>query len=137
MRILAALGGISVLLFSGVAFADPCTAPLLTREGAQFSGIVRYVGDGDSLCVGPANSGGASWVEVRLMDFSAPERGQPGGREATRALRAFALGQPVECVVTRGRTGNHSFDRTHAVCTVRGQRIGDALRAAGVREGGN
>ena len=34
------------------ALADPCEAPLPRRAGETFSGAVRYVGDGDSLCIG-------------------------------------------------------------------------------------
>lgn len=36
------------LTASQSALADPCTAPLPSR-GTDFSGQVRYVGDGDSL----------------------------------------------------------------------------------------
>ena len=35
------------------ASADPC-AGALPSKGTAFSGVVRYVGDGDGLCVGPA-----------------------------------------------------------------------------------
>jgi hypothetical protein len=41
--------------FPSVAHADPCTAPLPAR-GTVFSGVVRYIGDGDSLCIGPKGS---------------------------------------------------------------------------------
>lgn len=42
----------SIGLVATPARADPCEAPLPTEAGAVFSGEVRYVGDGDSLCVG-------------------------------------------------------------------------------------
>lgn len=122
----------------GIASADPCEAELPTRAGSEFSGVVRYVGDGDSICVGPASGDGSTWIEVRLMDFNAPEMRQRGGPAARDAMRRIALGQQAHCVVTRGRSGaTRSYDRTHAVCVVNGQTLGDQMRAAGVVEGGN
>jgi endonuclease YncB( thermonuclease family) len=127
----------ATLALASAANADPCAARLPTREGAEFSGVVRYVGDGDSICVGPADSGGETWIEVRLMDFDAPEMRQAGGREARDTLRRLVLDREAHCVVTRGRTGTRSFHRTHAICRVDGQTIGDAMRGAGVLTGGN
>lgn len=49
-----------LLLLSGLvvapatAWADPCEAPLPQRDGTVFTGLVHYVADGDSLCVGPS-----------------------------------------------------------------------------------
>jgi len=54
-------------LAAAAARADPCEAPL-PRFGESFVGVVRYVGDGDSLCVGPTLDP-TSWIEVRLADF--------------------------------------------------------------------
>ncbi len=140
-----ALPGVVVLIAVALVFwprdaaADPCEAQLPTQAGAEFAGVVRYVGDGDSLCIGPAEGGGASWIEVRLMDFNAPEIREPGGPEARAALQRIALGRQARCVVTRsarnGRT--HSFDRTHAICRVDGRTLGELMREAGIQEGGN
>lgn len=136
--VLTLVAGIFLALTTETAQADPCTADLPTRAGAEFGGVVRYVGDGDSLCVGPATGAGATWIEVRLMDFNAPEtrEGAPA-RAAKRALERVALGREVQCVVTRGRAGTTSFDRTHAVCRINGRAIGDLMREAGAPEGGN
>ena len=46
------------------AQADPCEGRLPTRHGETFAGTVRYVGDGDSLCVG-RTSDPNDWIEVR------------------------------------------------------------------------
>lgn len=120
------------------ALADPCKAvgdtgklPDWLTPTLSFSGLVRYVGDGDSLCVGD-NEDPLRWIEVRLRDFRAAELHQPGGREAKSALRDIALGKPVEC-----RAEARSFDRLVATCTLDGVPLGDRLRAAGVPEGGN
>ncbi len=127
------------------AAADPCRlipdrgpVPPQLAPGRPFSGPVVYVGDGDSLCVDvgrgfPAveSAGGASWVEVRLADFYAPELAEPGGPEARDALARIAKGRRVECVA-----GRRTYDRVAASCTLRGVSLGDLMRRAGIREGG-
>lgn len=120
-----------------LAFADPCEGPLPRTAGAEFSGVVRYVGDGDSLCVG-SSSDPTTWIEVRLADFNAPELHADGGAAARTALERLAMGQNAQCVATPGRNRRVvSYDRVIAICRIGGRRIGDALRAAGAREGGN
>ena len=109
------------------AHADPCEAPL-PREGATFSGPVTYIGDGDSLCVTTASG----QVEVRIADFNAPELREPGGQAAKETLRRLVFGRTATC-----RAGRRSYDRVVARCTVNGRSVGDLMRAAGVREGGN
>jgi endonuclease YncB( thermonuclease family) len=116
-------------LLAGPALADPCEAPL-PRQGASFAGVVRYVGDGDSLCVGPGEDP-RTWIEVRLADFYAPELQEPGGREAKAALSRIALGKRAVCVA-----GRRSYDRVVAACTFDRRPVGDLMRRAGVREGG-
>lgn len=112
-----------------IAHADPCEAPL-PRPGASFAGTVRYVGDGDSLCVGPS-ADPQTWVEVRIADYYAAELHAPGGRDAKAALERIALGKPVQCTA-----GKRSYDRVVAVCTISGTSLGALLRATGLPEGG-
>lgn len=136
----AIIAGVTVLAacWPREASADPCEAPLPTQAGAEFSGVVRYIVDGDGLCIGPADGDGSTWIEVRLMDFNAPELSGPGGAAARSALERLTMGQRAQCVVTPGRRGTtRSYDRTHAVCRIGGQTIGDAMRSAGIAEGGN
>lgn len=121
------LAGLSI---PAIAAADPCEAPL-PKPGASFAGIVRYVGDGDSLCVSDS-ADPRTWVEVRIADFYAPELHAPGGQDAKRALERLAMGKRAACVAQ-----HRSYDRVVAVCRVDGRSLGDAMRAAGVREGGN
>jgi endonuclease YncB( thermonuclease family) len=129
---------LGVVVWPRPAHADPCTAPLPSTAGAEFGGVVRYVGDGDSLCVGPQRGGGETWIEVRLADFDAPEMREPGGRAARAALVGVAMGREIRCVATPGRSGRvRSYDRVIATCRLGGRRLGDLMRAAGVREGGN
>ncbi|HYD72510.1 MAG TPA: nuclease [Candidatus Binatia bacterium] len=131
------LAAICFVALPAVAWADPCEGALPRRAGETFSGQVRYIGDGDSLCVGNS-SDPSTWIEVRLADFNAPELHADGGEAAKRALERLALGQNAQCVATRGRSGRVvSYDRVIATCRIGGHRIGDALRAAGAREGGN
>lgn len=137
LRLSSALIALSLLAFATPARADPCKAvpdrgplPAWLKPGNIFNGTVRYIGDGDSLCVG-SSTDPLTWVEVRLADFDAPELGEPGGRQARDVLSRIALGRPVRCVA-----GSRSWDRVVAKCTVNGRPIGDLLRAAGVPEGG-
>uniref|UniRef100_B0SV32 Nuclease (SNase domain protein) n=1 Tax=Caulobacter sp. (strain K31) TaxID=366602 RepID=B0SV32_CAUSK len=132
------LTGIFVFLYQVVpAYADPCKAPLPAQSDARFSGTVRYVGDGDSLCVGKTDDPNA-WIEVRLADFNAPELHEDRGAQAKVALERIALHREVTCTTERGRNGRViSFDRVIARCRVGSQSIGDVLRQTGAPEGGN
>lgn len=131
------LTAICLAALPSLAWADPCEGGLPRRVGEAFSGQVRYVGDGDSLCVGNS-SDPATWIEVRLADFNAPELHADGGQAAKTALERLAMGQQAQCIATRGRNGRVvSYDRVIATCRIGGRRLGDALRAVGAREGGN
>lgn len=129
---------LGVTLFAGQALADPCKAipdkgpmPAYLSPGAQFSGQVVYVGDGDGLCVA-VGQGTENWVEVRLENFYAPELHEPGGPEAKSALEGLAMGRRAVCVAD-----HQSYDRVVARCSIGGRDIGDLMRGAGVAEGGN
>lgn len=111
------------------ALADPCQGAL-PAKGTTFSGVVRYVGDGDGLCVGPAGRPDR-WIEIRLADFYAPELNEPGGTNAKRRLERIAMGKMLVC-----RAGRRSYDRVVAACTLGGRPLGSVLRAAGGVEGG-
>jgi endonuclease YncB( thermonuclease family) len=114
---------------AGAALADPCEGAR-PAAGAAFAGRVQYVGDGDSLCVGRSGDP-ATWIEVRLADFYAPELNGPGGRQAKAALEQIALGQLVQC-----RAGHRSYDRLVAQCTLGGATLGHLMRQSGMAEGG-
>lgn len=130
------LFAVVALAWPALAFADPCEGELPRRAGVQFSGTVRYVGDGDGLCVGPS-SDPHTWVEVRLADFNAPELNTPSGPAAKAALERIAMGQGAQCVAGGGRSRRVvSYDRVIATCRIGGRRIGDLMREAGVEEGG-
>lgn len=119
-----------------VAHADPCEGRLPNRPGETFSGTVRYVGDGDSLCVSNSNDP-STWIEVRLADFNAPELNSPTGRADRDRLARMTRGRQLDCVAVRGRSGRVIvYDRVIAECRLGGRKVGDLLRAAGGREGG-
>jgi endonuclease YncB( thermonuclease family) len=109
--------------------ADPCEAPL-PRQGERFSGVVRYIGDGDGLCVGPADRPDR-WIEIRLADFYAPELHERGGAEAKQRLAQLTLGKTIAC-----RAGRRSYDRVIAACTLGRRPLGQLLRDRGGVEGG-
>lgn len=131
-----ALAGLAFAMSASPALADPCEGRLPSRPGEAFSGTVRYVGDGDGLCVGKTDDPN-EWIEVRLADFDAPELHAPDGRRAKALLEDVAFGQRVSCEARRVRSGRVIvYDRVIAVCRVRGRAIGDLLRAGGAPEGG-
>ncbi len=120
-----------------MARADPCEGRLPTRHGETFAGTVRYVGDGDSLCVGQT-SNPDDWIEVRLADFDAPELREREGRRSRDILTRLTRGRQVTCTATRGRSGRVlSYDRVIATCRLGRQRLGDLLRTQRAPEGGN
>jgi endonuclease YncB( thermonuclease family) len=126
---LLALGALSALLLPSVALADPCEGPL-PNAGATFAGTVRYVGDGDGLCVGKGPDP-RTWIEVRVADFYAPELSEPGGQAAKAALQRIALGKGTVC-----RAGRRSYDRVVATCTIGGRSVGELMRRSGLQPGG-
>lgn len=127
----------ALALWAAPAFADPCEGKLPTKTGAAFAGTVRYVVDGDGFCVGKSDDP-ATWIEVRLLDFDAPEIGTAKGRAAKSVLSRELMDKAVSCSVGKGRGGKTtSFDRVHAVCSRSGKSVALILKSAGVEEGGN
>lgn len=134
---LAAAAATLLLVMPSVARADPCEGVLPRRAGHIFEGIVRYVGDGDSLCIGETREPN-DWIEVRLADFDAPELQSNDGPRSKAMLAQVAGGRPVTCIATRGRSGRVVvFDRVIATCRIGDRSIGDLLRQTGAPEGGN
>lgn len=122
---------------TGAMGADPCRAitdegwlPKGLARGASFGGPVVHVIDGDSFCVA-VGEGPDNWVEVRLADFFAHEMSR-GGAKAKSTLERLASGQRATCVAE-----STSYDRVVARCEVGGRSLGEAMRAAGVGEGGH
>ena len=137
MSVRIAIVAIVALALPAIARADPCEGSLPRREGERFVGTVRYVGDGDSLCVGQSSDPN-TWIEVRLADFNAPELHTAAGPAAKTTLERIAMGHQAQCVAGGGRRGNvTSYDRVIATCRIGGRRIGDLMRAAGIQEGGH
>lgn len=129
MRFSVILAAMIACAWASPALADPCEGAL-PAKGTTFSGVVRYVGDGDGLCVGPADRPDR-WIEIRLAEFYAPELNQPGGIAAKRRLERIAMGKVLIC-----RAGRRSYDRVVAACTLGGRPLGSVLRAVGGGEGG-
>ena len=126
------------------ANADPCKAipdkgpsPSWLKAGANFQGTVRHIIDGDGLCVG-IGPDPSTWIEVRLGDFDATELATYPGRQAKAVLSRIAEGRQASCKAVRGRSGRvRVHDRVIAVCRIGGISVGDAMRSAGIVEGGN
>jgi len=94
------------------------SATLAADRGDVIEGRARVV-DGDTIEV--------AGVRVRLNGVAAPERSEPGGAEATKALREIIGSQAVRCSLF----GQKSHKREIGVCWVGIQDIGAAVIAAG------
>lgn len=57
----------------------PLRGSSASARGRDLRRDLRYVGDGDSLCLGPS-ADPATWIGVRLSDFDAPELHSLTGR---------------------------------------------------------
>lgn len=135
-KALAFIAG-AVALIATPALADPCEARVTGyKPGATVAGTVRYIGDGDSLCIG-LGPDPATWTEIRLADFYAPELNEPGGRAAKADLARLVMGRRLVCTATNG-TGRrtYSYDRLIATCALEGTNLGDLMRSFGGAEGG-
>jgi len=126
----------SILAVAAPALADPCTAPVESyKPGQRITGLVRYAGDGDSLCVGPS-SDPRSWVEIREAQWFAPELNEADGRQA-KAVMDGLVGRRAICTVERGHNrSTRSYDRVIAACKVDGRPIGKIMAQAGIAQGG-
>jgi endonuclease YncB( thermonuclease family) len=101
------------------ALASPASAFTIVET---IEGMARVV-DGDTIRVGR--------IPVRLNGLAAPEisgdRVQPGGIEATEAMRALVEGRYVVC----GLDGSRTHGREVGRCAVDGQDIGEAMVRGG------
>jgi len=126
-------------LSASQAHGDPCTAPVTGyKAGTVVTGTVLYVGDGDGLCIGNGPDP-KTWIEIRLADFYAPEIHSADGPAAKRKLAELSKGKTAVCTVQHSDHGSNTYshDRLIAQCRVDGASLGDLMRRAGVKEGGN
>jgi micrococcal nuclease len=92
------------------ACAHPWATP--PRPHERFAARLVRVIDGDTLAV----TVNGQPVRVRLLDLDAPERGQPGHAEATRAAQARfgPAGTRLSCTI--GPVPRDAFGRILAGC---------------------
>ena len=82
------------------------------------------VEDGDTIWV----DGQGDPIEVRLSGVAAPEKKEPGGKQATEFLRTVCEGQPVRCELD----GSKTRGREVGICYVTDADIGAAVISAGL-----
>ena len=82
------------------------------------TGTCRVV-DGDTIWV-DSQSGS---TEVRLSGVAAPEKKEPGGKQATEYLKTVCEGQPVRCDLD----GSKTRGREVGICYVNDADIGAAV----------
>ena len=86
----------------------------------QITDIVTHVRDGDTIVVGKQ--------PIRLNGIAAPERNEPGGREATAFMKQLVLGKKVTCALN----GDVSHDRLIGRCYLDNRDVGRLIIAAGL-----
>jgi micrococcal nuclease len=94
----------TLLLLAGLPADAACPRGALTSE-------VTYVRDGDTIELGA--------MAIRLSGLAAPEGAEPGGSEATVAMRDLVLGAVVTCELD----GEATYDRCAAICFLEGADI--------------
>jgi len=119
-----------LVLAAALALARAPAPP--DTPAAASRGRVTEVVDGDSIHVRLAGAGEragrrAGVVKVRLYGADAPEKDQPHGREATRALAALVLDKEV--VLLRITTDH--FGRQVAIVSLDGRDVSAALIEGG------
>jgi micrococcal nuclease len=83
-------------------------------------GEVTHVRDGDTIEVGG--------LPIRLQGLAAPEGNEPGGDQATRAMRAMVDGQRLQCELD----GERTQDRCVGICYLDGADISEVMVRRGV-----
>lgn len=81
---------------------------------------VTHVRDGDTIEVGG--------LPIRLDGVAAPERGERGGRKATRTMKRLVRNQTLWCDLT----GEGTYDRCVAICYVDVRDVGAVMVDRGV-----
>ena len=76
------------------ALSMPVLALNARAENLTLEGIVSHVRDGDTIELGP--------IAIRLQGIAAPERDEPGGRDAADAMRNLVLGKDLRCDLSLG-----------------------------------
>lgn len=89
-----------------------------TAHAADLTGRARAT-DGDTIRIGTTS--------IRIWGLAAPERSEPGGRQATAAMADLLARGPVSC----RDTGARSHQRVVAVCTVAGLDLAAEMVASG------
>lgn len=106
-------------LIGAIAATAIITAPALAFDrGDVIEGPARVI-DGDTIEVDN--------VRVRLNGVAAPERNEPGGTEATEAMRHILDGHTARCSLT----GEKTYNRQVGTCWVGATDVGAALIASG------
>ncbi len=110
-----------LLLLAGVAAVYQRLGGDGREDRPEILSEVTRVIDGDTFDL-------AEGSRIRLQGISAPERDEPGGSEATRAMKAHISGNLVRCEDSGGR----SHGRVVARCFLGAEDIGGWLVSEGL-----
>ena len=98
----------------------PWSAPAAQCPRGTLIGEVTHVRDGDTI-----EAGG---LPIRLQGLAAPEGNEPGGAEATGAMRQMVLGRELRCELD----GERTHDRCVGICYLQGQDISETMVRRGL-----
>ena len=100
-------------LLLGLMFLSLMGPPTMAKQCARSTLIaeVTHVRDGDTIEVGG--------LPIRLQGLAAPEGDEPGGTEATEAIRQLVLSRELRCELD----GDRTHDRCVGICYLEGQDI--------------
>ena len=102
-----------LLAFSWPAAAADCHRGTLV-------GDVTHVRDGDTIEV--------AGLPIRLNGLAAPEHDEPGGPEATEAMRQLVADRQLRCELD----GEHTHDRCVGICYLDGEDISEVMVRKGL-----
>lgn len=108
-------------LLLALVLASLTAQPTLAQQCARGSLVatVTHVRDGDTIEVGG--------LPIRLQGLAAPEGNEPGGAQATKAMRAMVQGRELRCELD----GERTHDRCVGICYLEGEDISEIM----VRQG--
>jgi endonuclease YncB( thermonuclease family) len=109
----------ALLLGWAAAFLAGPPPEVASCPRGSLAGVVTHVRDGDTIELGS--------LAIRLQGLAAPEGDEPGGTEASDAMRALVLGRSLRCELD----GDRTHDRCVAVCYLDAEDIAESM----VRQG--
>ncbi len=89
--------------------------------------VIVHIHDGDTITAAPLNAVGSP-IKIRLYGIDTPEKGQPGGADATAYLHSLL---PLRANVEVTEMGKDKYGRTVALVEHEGRTVNELMVEAG------